>query len=83
MQYRRASFVAYFGPHIPEILTLICCPNHLRQGVIEKLEKQGVERYADGSSMKHMMPDEDKAFVFLSGRIRAFNEEDVNNIHLK
>ena len=82
-QYRRASFVAYFDPHIPEILTLICCSNHLRQGVIEKLENKGVERCADGSSMKDMIPGEDKAFVFLSGRIRPFNEEDVNNIYLR
>ena len=51
--------------------------------MIEKLENKGVERCADGSSMKDMIPGEDKAFVFLSGRIRPFNEEDVNNIYLR
>ena len=51
--------------------------------MIEKLEKNGVARCADGSSMKDMIPEEDKAFVFLSGRARSFNEENVNNIYLR
>ncbi|CAH3015355.1 unnamed protein product, partial [Porites evermanni] len=83
-QPRAASFVAYFRPHIPNILSLICCSAHLKQEVIQDLEKRDVT-FADGISMKDMIPGEDgdKAFVFLSGRIRPFNEEDVNNIHLR
>ena len=50
----------------------------------QDLKKEGVT-FAYGTSMKDMIPGEDgdKAFVFLSGRIRLFDEEDVNNIHLK
>jgi len=48
------------------------------------LKKKDVT-FADGSSMKDMIPGEDgdKAFVFLSGRISPFDEKDVNNIHLR
>ena len=50
----------------------------------QDLKKEGVTRFADGSSMKCMIPGEDgdKAFVFLSGGIRPFDEEDENNIFL-
>ena len=52
--------------------------------MIQDLEKRDVT-FADGISMTDMIPGEDgdKAFVFLSGRIRPFNEEDLNNIHLR
>ena len=52
--------------------------------MIQDLEKRDVT-FAYGTSMKDMIhgEDGDKAFVFLSGRIRPFNEEDVNNIHLR
>ena len=85
MQPRAASFVAYFRPDISNILFLICCSAHLKQEVIQDLEKRDVTRFADGSSMKDMIPGEDgdKAFVFLSGGIRPFDEEDVNNIYLR
>ena len=33
--------------------------------------------------MEDMIPGEDKAFVFLSGGIRLFDEEDVNKIYLR
>ena len=84
-QPRAASFVAYFRPDIPNILFLICCSAHLKQEVIQDLEKRDVTRFADGSSIKDMIPGEDgdKAFVFLSGGIRPFDEEDVNKIYLR
>ena len=84
-QPQAASFVAYFRPDIPNILFLICCSAHLKQEVIQDLENRDVTRFADGSSMKDMIPGEDgdKAFVFLSGGIRPFDEEDVNNIYLR
>ena len=51
--------------------------------MIQDLENRDVTRFADGSSMKDMIPGEDKAFVFLSGGIRPFDEEDENNIYLR
>ena len=83
-QPRAASFVAYFRPDISNILFLICCSAHLKQEVIKDLENRDVTRFADGSSMKCMIPGEDgdKAFVFLSGGIRPYDEEDENNIFL-
>ena len=79
---RAASFVAYFGLDPPNILFLICCPAHLKQEVIQDLERRDV-KLADGSSMEEMIPGEDKAFVFLSGGMRPFDEEDRKRIFLK
>ena len=80
---RPAIFVAYFRPDIPSILFLICCPPHLKQEVIQDLEKGDVT-FAYGTSVEAMIPgdDGDKAFVSLSGGIRPFDEEDVNNNYL-
>ena len=50
--------------------------------MVQDLRDRNV-KCADGNSMTEMISGEDKAFVFLSGRIRPFNEKDVNNIHLK
>ena len=52
--------------------------------MIQYLENRDVTRFADGSSMKCMIPGEDgdKAFVFLAGGIRPYDEEDENNIFL-
>ena len=79
---RPASFVAYFRPDIPDILRLICCHTHLTQAVIQDLEKRDIT-YADGSSMQDMIPGEDKAFVFVSGGICRFDDEDVNDVFLR
>ena len=81
-QSQAASFVAYFRPDIPKILFLICCSAHLKQEVIQDLEKRDVT-FAYGSSMEDMIPGEDKAFVLLSGGIRPFDEEDLKVIFLK
>ena len=81
-QPQAASFVAHFRPDIPNILFLICCSAHLKQEVIQDLEKRKVT-FAYGSSMEDMIPGEDKAFVFLSGGIRPFDEEDQKRIFLK
>ena len=51
--------------------------------MIQDLENRDVTRFTDGSSMKDMIPGEDKAFVSLSGGIRPFDEEDVNSIYLR
>ncbi|XP_073250571.1 uncharacterized protein [Porites lutea] len=74
---RPASFFAYFRPDIPNILRLICCHTHLTHAVIQDLENRDVI-YADGSSKQDMIPGEDKAFVFVSGGICPFDDEDVD-----
>ena len=81
-QPRPASFVAYFRPHIPVILHLICCDTHLTQAVIQDLENKEMI-FADGRSMQDMIPGEDKAFVFVSGGICRFDDEDVNDVFLR
>ena len=79
---RGASFVAYFRLHIPEILHLICCYSHLKEAVIQDLKERDVT-YANGSSRQVMIPGEDKAFVFVSGGMCPFNDEDVNDVFLR
>ena len=79
---RPASFFAYFRPDIPDILRLICCHTHLTHAVIRDLENRDVI-YADGSSKQDMIPGEDKAFVFVSGGICRFDDEDVNDVFLR
>ena len=74
---RPASFFAYFRPDFPEILRLICCHTHLTKAVKQDLEKRDIT-YVDGSSMQDMIPGDDKAFVFVSGGICPFDDEDVN-----
>ena len=74
---RPASFFAYFRPDIPDILRLICCHTNLTHTVIQDLENRDLT-YADGSSKQDMIPGEDKAFVFVSGGISPFNDEDVD-----
>ena len=81
-QPQAATFVAYFRPDIPNILFLICCSAHLKQEVIQDLEKRDVT-FADGNSMEDMIPGEDKAFVFLSGGMRPFDKKDLKIIFLK
>ena len=79
---RPASFFAYFRPDIPDILRLICCHTHLTHAVIQDLENRDVI-YADGSSKQDMIPGEDKAFVFVSGGICPFDDEDVDDVFLR
>ena len=79
---RPASFFAYFRPDFPEILRLICCHTHLTHAVIQDLENRDVI-YADGSSKQDMIPGEDKAFVFVSGGICPFDDEDVDDVYLR
>ena len=74
---RPASFFAYFRPDFPKILRLICCHTHLTKAVKQDLEKRDVT-YVDGSSMRDMIPGDDKAFVFVSGGVCPFDDEDVD-----
>ena len=44
---------------------------------MQYLEKRDIT-FADGSSKQDMIPGEDKAFVFVSGGICPFDDEDVD-----
>ena len=50
--------------------------------MIQDLEERDIT-YADSSSMQDMIPGEDKAFVFVSGGICRFDDEDVNDVYLR
>ena len=81
-----AVFFAYFEKqdraHSQDVLHLICCPAHLREGIIQRLDKRNVV-LSEGYSRKNMIPGRDKAFVFVSGGISALDEENVDDFHLK
>ena len=81
-----AVFFAYFEKqdraHSQDVLHLICCPAHLREGIIQRLGKRDVV-LSEGYSRKKMIPGRDKAFVFASGGISALDEENVDDFHLK
>ena len=80
-----AVFFAYFEEHHrahpKDVLHLICCPAHLREGIIQELDKRNVVP-SEGNSRKKMIPGRDKAFVFVSGGIIA-EEENMDDFHLK
>ena len=80
-----AVFFAYFEQedraHSQDVLHLICCPAHLREGIIQELDKRDVVP-SEGNSRKTMIPGRDKAFVFVSGGISAVDVENMNDFHL-
>ena len=77
-------FFAYFPseerPDSQDILFLICCPSHLRPQVTEDLKEKNI---SEANSGKKMIPGHDKAYVSLSGGIRALDEDDMGNVHLR
>ena len=80
-----AVFFAYFEEHdrahSQDVLHLICCPAHLREGIIQELDKRNVVPI-EGNSRKKMIPGRDKAFVFVSGGISAVDVENMDDFHL-
>lgn len=80
-------FFAYFPPEerpdSQDILFLICCPSHLRRQVTKELQEKNINFPSDADSEKKMIPGHDKAFVSLSGGIRALDEDDMENVHLR
>jgi len=82
-----AVFFAYFPPEerpdSQDILFLICCPSHLRRQVTKELQGKNINFPSDADSEKKMIPGHDKAFVALSGGIRALDEDDMENVHLR
>ena len=81
-----AVFFAYFEEHdraySQDVLHLICCPAHLREGIIQELDKRNVVP-SEGNSRKKMIPGRDKAFVFVSGGVSAVDVENMDGFHLK
>ena len=80
-----ANFFAYFKPtqrlHFRDILFLICCPAHLRKEVEEEREREKITP-CEASSQIKMIPEHDKAFVFVSGGISPSCSQDLENIYL-
>lgn len=74
-----AFFFAFFHPDSGAIIVLICCPCHLRGQVIRELKKFLKGTPNQGSSKKLLRPLQDKAFVFLSGRVQAHEPEVQEN----
>ena len=80
-----ANFFAYFKPtqrlDFRDILFLICCPAHLRKEVEQEREREKITP-CEASSQIKMIPERDKAFVFVSGRISPSCSQDLENIYL-
>ena len=81
-----AVFFAYFPPEerpdSQDILYLICCPSHRRDSVVSEIEKDNVKFPSEADSRTKMTPGQDKAYIALSGGIRAADEDDMVNRHL-
>lgn len=80
--YIPVAFLAYFDPEIVDVLRVICCPAHLTEQIRGNLEVRGIMP-REGNSKRDMIPGKDKAFVVLSGGIRPFSEEEVENFYLR
>ena len=87
-QPQLAVFFAYFPPEdrpdSQDILYLICCPSQLREKVRDEITNQAnVPSPSDSSSRSPMIPGRDKAYVSLTGGIRAIDEDDMEEFHLQ
>ena len=83
-----AVFFVYIPPGhrsgSQDMLHLICCPSHVREQVTKELQEKSMNFPGDADSEKKMIPGHDKAYVFLSGGIRALGEsDDMKNFHLR
>ena len=78
---RRTVFLAYFRPDFLTILSLMCCPAHLKEEVVTRLKKQGIKPVWQNSK-KDMVPGYDKAFVFVSKGIYPHVKSDMEEIYL-
>ena len=82
-----AVFFTYIRPRdrsgSQDTLHLIYCPSHVREQVTKELQKKNINFPSDADSEKKMIPGHDKAYVSLSGGIRALDEDDMENIHLR
>lgn len=81
-------FFAYFPPEdrpdSQDILYLICCPYQLREKVRDEIKNQAnVPTPSDSSSRIKMIPGRDKAYVSLTGGIRALEEVGMEEFYLQ
>ena len=66
-----------------DILYLICCPSHLRDPIVADVERRNITSTSESDSIIKMIPGHDKAYVSLSGGIRAIHENCMDNFYLR
>ena len=66
-----------------DTLHLICCPSHVREQVTKEFQERNINFPIVVYSEKKMIPGYDVAHVSLSGGIRALDEDDMENTHLR
>ena len=86
-QPQLAVLFAYFPPEecldSQAILFLICCPAHMRDRIVDEIERGNIKSPSESDSIIKMIPGHDKAYVSLSGGIRAVDEDDMDKFHLR
>ncbi|KAJ7370324.1 hypothetical protein OS493_033121 [Desmophyllum pertusum] len=55
----------------------------MRDRVVDEIERGNIKSPSESDSIKNMIPGHDKAYVSLSGGIRAVDEDDMDNFHLR
>ena len=79
-----ANFFAYFDPKrrlgSRDILFLICCPVHRSEDVRQKFAGFAL---SEATSRKYLIPQHDKAFVYVSGGIDFACSEDMKGFYLR
>ena len=85
-QPQLAVFFAYFPveerPDSQDILFLRCYPKYMREVVVAELERDNIKSLSSSDSTVKMIPGHHKAYVSLSGGIRAVDEDDMDNFYL-
>jgi len=82
-----AVFFAYiprgdrFGSQ--DTLHLICCPSHVREQLTKELQEKNINFSSVAESTKKMIPGHTKAYVSLSGGIRALDKDGMENVLLR
>ena len=81
-QPRLTVFFAYFRPDLLNVLCLMCCPAHIKGGVVRQLKEDGIRPICKNSK-KDMVPGHDKASVLVSGGICPHVKSDMDEIYLR
>ncbi|KAJ7350164.1 hypothetical protein OS493_038113, partial [Desmophyllum pertusum] len=85
-QPQLAVFFAYFPaeerPDSQDILFIRCYPKYMREVVVAELERDNIKSPSSSDSTVKMIPGHHKAYVSLSGGIRAVDEDDMDNFYL-
>ncbi|KAJ7375910.1 hypothetical protein OS493_038125 [Desmophyllum pertusum] len=86
-QPQQAVFFGYFPAEeshdSEDILYLICCPSHLRDQIVADVERRKIKSTSESDSKVDMLPGHDKAYVSLSGGIRAVYEDEMDDFYLR